>query len=244
MVVTMSRTCSIEGCDKRHEARGWCESHYQRWKKHGDPLGGGPPKKRSTSPVCSIEDCTRPSKSHGWCNTHYERWRKYGDVEFVHFIKGDRLKRFWSYVDQSGGPDACWPWTGNVTDSGYALFHHEHKAFSAHRYAYQLMVGEISDGLVLDHICHKIEHCRLAAKCPHRRCCNPAHLKPRPQRENALRGHGPTAINAFKDECVNGHPFDEANTYFRPGGGRSCRTCMRERMRRIRKRKRLNAQVT
>lgn len=25
------RTCEIEGCDKKHLARGWCRPHYQRW---------------------------------------------------------------------------------------------------------------------------------------------------------------------------------------------------------------------
>lgn len=30
------RTCSIPACDKRHEARGWCATHYQRWRAHGD----------------------------------------------------------------------------------------------------------------------------------------------------------------------------------------------------------------
>lgn len=33
--------CSIEGCEKAVLARGWCASHYHRWKRHGDPLGGG-----------------------------------------------------------------------------------------------------------------------------------------------------------------------------------------------------------
>ena len=32
------RICSIEGCDKPIKARGWCENHYYRWKRHGDPL--------------------------------------------------------------------------------------------------------------------------------------------------------------------------------------------------------------
>ena len=34
------RTCSIDGCEKPHDARGWCRKHYQRWQKHGDPLAG------------------------------------------------------------------------------------------------------------------------------------------------------------------------------------------------------------
>ena len=30
-------------------------------------------------------------------------------------------------------------------------------------------------------------------------------------------------------KCVNGHDFDEANTYWRPTGGRACKACARER---------------
>lgn len=35
-----SRLCSIPDCDKRAFGRGWCQSHYYRWLKHDDPLGG------------------------------------------------------------------------------------------------------------------------------------------------------------------------------------------------------------
>ena len=31
------RTCSIEGCDKKQLAMGWCAKHYSRWRRHGDP---------------------------------------------------------------------------------------------------------------------------------------------------------------------------------------------------------------
>lgn len=37
-------TCSIEGCGKPALAMGWCSKHWCRWRRHGDPLGGGTPK--------------------------------------------------------------------------------------------------------------------------------------------------------------------------------------------------------
>lgn len=32
------KQCDIEGCERKHYGRGWCERHYRRWRKHGDPL--------------------------------------------------------------------------------------------------------------------------------------------------------------------------------------------------------------
>jgi LAGLIDADG endonuclease len=31
-------TCSIVGCNRRPSSRGWCNAHYLRWKRYGDPL--------------------------------------------------------------------------------------------------------------------------------------------------------------------------------------------------------------
>lgn len=31
------RTCSIEDCANKATARGWCPTHYSRWRLHGDP---------------------------------------------------------------------------------------------------------------------------------------------------------------------------------------------------------------
>jgi hypothetical protein len=31
------RTCSIEGCERKHFARGWCRAHYERWWRTGEP---------------------------------------------------------------------------------------------------------------------------------------------------------------------------------------------------------------
>ena len=39
------RVCDVDGCDRKHYSRGWCKSHYERWRKFGSvennrtPLG-------------------------------------------------------------------------------------------------------------------------------------------------------------------------------------------------------------
>jgi hypothetical protein len=30
--------CSIKGCTQPYTTRGWCQTHYDRWRKHGDPM--------------------------------------------------------------------------------------------------------------------------------------------------------------------------------------------------------------
>lgn len=32
--------CKIPDCDNAHYSRGWCATHYRRWKRHGSPLAG------------------------------------------------------------------------------------------------------------------------------------------------------------------------------------------------------------
>lgn len=35
------RTCSMEGCERAHRARGFCDAHLQRYYRSGDPKGSG-----------------------------------------------------------------------------------------------------------------------------------------------------------------------------------------------------------
>lgn len=76
--------------------------------------------------------------------------------------------RFWSKVDKSGGPDACWNWIAKARaqgGTGYGMFTITNGKYKhAHRLAWELTNGPIPDGL---HGCHK---------CDNVLCCNPAHL--------------------------------------------------------------------
>lgn len=121
--------------------------------------------------------------------------------------------RFWPKVNKT---PACWLWTAGTDAAGYGRFKVDGVAAVAHRYAYELLCGPIPDGLQIDHLC-RVRH-----------CVNPAHMEPVTLVENVRRGDSFSAQNAAKTYCANGHPYDEANTYMRPDGGRGCRSCRRE----------------
>lgn len=126
--------------------------------------------------------------------------------------------RFWSSVDKSG---ECWLYVGSTVDpDGYARFYAHGRRHMAHRFAYELVVAPIPEGLQVDHLC-KV-----------RNCVNPAHLEPVTPKENNLRSESPAAKNAAKTRCVNGHVFTPENTYVHRGQARTCRTCNAKHVRR------------
>ena len=90
---------------------------------------------------------------------------------------------FWAKVDRNGptpkhapelGP--CWIWTGSLNDKGYGVFWVGSKHMKAHRFSFELLVGQIPNGTEPDHLCHN------------RACVRPSHLEPVTHRENCVRG--------------------------------------------------------
>lgn len=112
-------------------------------------------------------------------------------------------------------PSGCWLWMAGDVENCYGLFYHEGTTKIAHRVGYELLVGPIPEGLVLDHLCRV------------RRCVNPAHLEPVTQSENMVRSNN---YERSVTHCPLDHPYDEENTYF-ARGKRACRTCQRLRLR-------------
>lgn len=83
--------CKIEGCDKPRAGRGWCDMHWKRWKKHGDPLVTSPRGGHNRKGPCSIPGCDRKYHSRGYCSYHRYRDEKYGDP--LHAGPGKSLGR-------------------------------------------------------------------------------------------------------------------------------------------------------
>jgi hypothetical protein len=70
--------CTVEDCNNKVNARGYCSNHYRAWRKFGDPLGVSPKHLESLIKVCTIEGCDNPKKAKGLCSKHKQRTDRWG----------------------------------------------------------------------------------------------------------------------------------------------------------------------
>lgn len=129
-------------------------------------------------------------------------------------------ERFWAKVDKVRSMrhldgESCWEWTAVRDPKGYGVFTtSEGKKVGAHRVAYELLVGPIPEGLVLDHLCRNPG------------CVRPSHLEPVTFLVNVQRGH--RHVNTT--HCPNGHEYTPENTgWNRARNHRHCLICTRAR---------------
>ena len=119
-------------------------------------------------------------------------------------------ERFWPKVNKT---ETCWLWTAGCGSDGYGRLYVAGRHVLAHRFAYELLVGPIPEGLQIDHLCRV------------RLCVNPAHMEPVTQQENIRRGES-GRWQLAKTHCPQGHPYDTENTNLYRGM-RYCRSCGR-----------------
>lgn len=182
----MEATCSVDGCDRPVNARGFCKRHYYRWSRYGDPLGTPPPrdpKPRRPLIPCTVEDCERDQYAHGLCEAHYARQRRHGGLHDQRSARRDPVERFWEKVDKDGPiPDArpdlgpCWLWTGAPNGAGYGSFGMGGAAntVGAHVAACLLAGIDVPKGYEPDHLCRvklcvRLDHIEVVSAAENKR---------------------------------------------------------------------------
>lgn len=126
------------------------------------------------------------------------------DVHDLTSVSAAIIERFWSKVDRSAGPDACWPWRGGARGpNGYGGFWAAPRKVYAHRFAYLLTFGAVPPGLFVMHACDSP------------RCCNPAHLSAGAHSDNMAdmrrRGRAATGSRNGNRTHPEAHPRGEAS---------------------------------
>lgn len=111
----------------------------------------------------------------------------------------------------------CLIWTGAKNPEGYGHIGRSERGqvryFNVHQVAYAALVGPVSSGQELDHLCRNPA------------CAAIAHLQPVSSRENSLRGRHPNFVTHRTGVCRRGHLIAGENLRACADGRKRCRRC-------------------
>ena len=112
-VITVDNTiriCSIDGCENVHRARGFCSAHYNRFWRHGDPLGGGPTPNRILG---TVQDRFK----------HYARWHESGCLVWTGTIMHKGYGTIWDGNKNIRAHRYAWEEVNGPIPSGKVIDH-------------------------------------------------------------------------------------------------------------------------
>lgn len=75
--------CTVEECSTKAYCKGYCQSHYRRWKKWGNPLLGKPWFRYPKDATCEVADCNSLIKAKNLCSKHHTRLMRHGSVSLT-----------------------------------------------------------------------------------------------------------------------------------------------------------------
>lgn len=152
------RICDKEGCERKHQAKGLCNTHYAlQWKKEN------------------------PINNNAYARKYMAKNAK--NQVTVEHITDRVIERFYAKVDKT---DECWNWTGATTAArkerpqaparqGYGVLSVNRRPFYAHRLAMLMKQGYLTERLVVDHVCNNSL------------CVNPDHIEEVTNKQNSTR---------------------------------------------------------
>lgn len=147
------RTCTLDGCDRPHYARGYCKAHEARVRKTGSPGSLQIWNKavlRKRAPQVSST-----SKGKG----------KRRDYRLIIEMFTDRQYASIAKRMPDGAKGECWKWAGATTPAGYGQIRLSGVNLYTHRVRFMLDHPEVEPHQELDHLCYN------------RACYNPGHLR-------------------------------------------------------------------
>ncbi len=75
--------CKVENCNKKITAKGYCPTHYRKFRLYGNPTHLTERAKAFLVIGCQVDGCDKPKKARGLCGLHNQRLQRHGDANYT-----------------------------------------------------------------------------------------------------------------------------------------------------------------